>query len=162
MSNDLLKLFEANGDEFKTCLGINCNSEASFKRCLHCYSTDWFCGPDPLKAEIKTCDDYKAKCYTYIKNKSVQRGCLPAENTDLFVEIKKNPDKSEICINTDKRTCNSKPISLENCVVCDSDASDLCKTRPDLYKNKLCDPFISSKPQGCYLRIVRLNSLLLI
>lgn len=157
LNDELLKLCEQNGDECKTCYGINCNSEPSFKACLQCSASDWFCGSSPERAKIKICKSYKEKCYTYAGNNGVSRGCLPAESTELYMEFKKNPDKCEICINTDANSCNNRTVILETCVDCDSN-NDSCKTLPNLYKNKLCSPFVSLKREGCYLRIVSLFS----
>lgn len=161
----LLKLCDANGDECKTCYGINCNSESSFKSCLQCSASDWFCGANPQNAKVEICKEYRGKCFTTIGNNDnrVARGCLPAENTKLYVGCMKNPDRCKVCINSDENCCNNETVVIETCVDCESNSTDaMCKTQPNLHKNKLCNPFTMSTNQqrGCYLRIVSLFCLI--
>lgn len=155
-----MELCKENGDECKTCTGTNCNSQKMFRRCLHCSTNECRqCAINPQLAKSKKCAKYNDKCYTFIDEFSVSRGCATERDDDSFEEsCEKDSDKCQICETPDDDSnegCNNQPIMMETCVACNSNKEGSeCLTNPIKYKDKVCSGIETENRTGCYLRIV--------
>lgn len=158
----LIQLCEEVDGECKTCLGSNCNTEKSFKKCLYCTTADgWECAAKPQGIKSKTCKTYNSDCFTYIGIQGVSRGCIDDESTTFANICKENPNKCSICNTDDGNGCNDEKILLDHCVECDSRTGDKCRENPDLYGNKICTDMktVSQKVyEFCYMRVVSIST----
>lgn len=158
----MLKKCEENDDECKTCQSKNCNAQSSFKKCLNCkmiLGEDLHCAANPDLVHSKVCKAYNDKCYTSIENYSLSRGCMSDKDEIFHKECLKNSDKCGACTTGGGNGCNNQRIFTDKCVACDSGMYNYgCDTKPEVYKDKICNVLTSSKPEGCYLRVVGLNN----
>lgn len=154
------KKCDENDNECKTCEAKNCNSLSSFRKCIDCkmmFGTDMYCATNPQVMNNKVCRNYNDECYTTIEKFTISRGCMSNQNEKFRKECIENPEKCGICMSTSDKECNNKAILLEKCVACDSNIYDYsCNSKPELYKDKICNVLTDSKSEGCYLSVVSL------
>lgn len=150
-----------NSDECKQCFGSKCNYQSSFISCVECNSSD-----DPDCAEnigshhTKVCSRYQNSCFTAVGNVSIVRGCFNDMDPQFSDICESNPKLCDICDPTHRgKPCNSQPIKMESCVMCDSRDDWYCREHADTQSTVLCHRFgtLDATPQrsGCYLRTKR-------
>lgn len=84
----MIEFSEKNGDARKTCTEQNCNSKASFVKCINSQtSDDSQCAVNPKEPESKIGKNYNDKCFTFIERTVVSRGCLNERNRNLLPNI---------------------------------------------------------------------------
>ncbi|XP_031624689.1 prestalk protein-like isoform X2 [Contarinia nasturtii] len=133
------------------CIGWNCNSRTTVKRCLICDTgTDNNqCAINAVSNYSQICTNPNDHCYIYIGEHQISRGCV-SESDELFKECQQNPKKCSICT-TDN--CNNKNIMVETCASCDSRNNEQCHLEPTRYANKICSEIQTTDRLGCYLRV---------
>ena len=156
--NDWLLRLCDNGDgECKTCIGSNCNSQSSFRRCTYCNTReDGDCMNIPIKSFEKVCKQYDDECFTRISKFEVSRGCLNEQSAEFIDDCRGNPDKCGICKVDNEIICNNKPIKMHMCNECfTGNGDDDCLTEPDKYRDKICSGMNTIEDEGCYFHKVR-------
>lgn len=147
---------ERNEDECKICTEDNCNKKSSFERCFHCNSTrDSTCLTALAPTKSKICKNYDDECYTRIGDFDIERGCLANQNIYLQNKCRSNKNKCSTCHTNQSLGCNDHKIEMEYCAHCNSEDSENCRDKPELYKNKVCSQFNflgeTGPRQGCYM-----------
>lgn len=153
LSEPMIKLCGKNGNECKVCTGSNCNSRASFIKCLKCHITpdDRQCAINPQLAESVMCKNYDDQCFTFIERFNVSRGC---GGHPFITACQADPNKCEVCDTFDENGCNNRIITMETCVECDSLIDKQCHEEPHLFKDKVCSGLKTIDRLGCYLSVV--------
>lgn len=141
---DRREMCESDSDECKSCIGNECNSKASFQKCIKAVPG--------INLNISTiCRRYVDECYTHIYNNEIRRGCVgdlidvPIEGVDIENDCK-NDAICELC--SDTNDCNGREIATEHCLVCSTD-DVFCSTNPSTDMSETCP--LALKPFGCYL-----------
>lgn len=160
------RLCEEGNGECKTCLGSNCNSEKSFKKCLICTTADGLSCVLGSNSSIKskTCKEYNADCFTYIDIAGVSRGCIGDSQGVILADVwHTNPDKYSICKTVEGDGCNNQEIRADDCIECDSTTGDQCRENPGLYEGKVCGGITTTlfNMEGCYMRVVSFPGILI-
>lgn len=151
-----------NSDECKQCFGKKCNNQMKFARCMVCDSKeDPTCADDVTLKHEKMCGEYENHCFTMVRNDSITRGCFNDVDEQTRIECEKDPRRCEICDPFDRGNhCNSKNITVDTCVVCDSRNDFYCRNHPNTQPTSVCHRFGAtigdeSYVKGCYLRLER-------
>lgn len=139
-----------NGENCKICFGHNCNFRIDFQKCIMCDSkNDPACYLPDQKVDWKQCNDYSDKCYTFVENNFVERGCLKDASTEINEKCKRDNGKCGVCFNDD--FCNNKPLK-DTCIVCDSITEPSCDGAPDSIAESICSVNDRFDSEGCYLQ----------
>lgn len=154
-------LYKPLTDEFKSCIGENCNNQKSYKTCLNCTSADDpKCATNPSAIYNKVCQSYKDQCFTHIGRDEVSRGCMQENGKGLRACEISDLDKCAVCTTHGEEACNDQTIQLDTCIDCFSVVNSDCRDNPEAVSEKLCSGIRQSPSEGCYLRVVHTFTLL--
>lgn len=137
---------ELNSDECKQCSNNECNSRLIFQTCTSSNSNV------VNKKDSKICRQYLDKCFIYVMNETVHRGCIsdlydtPTVGIDLPLKCQ-DENNCETCdVGND---CNSRDVIEDRCIKCSSIENGYCVDFPNRLNATNCS--VALKQQGCYL-----------
>lgn len=144
------ELCQKNGTTCKICFGERCNNgfDNYLPECVECGFFDSNCLAPDVTITTKSCSGLNDKCYTYLENNRIHRGC----SNDKFVhECKPNDPNCEQC--SSNQFCNSKAIR-NTCIQCNSRNNSKCVSEPDTLNKRICSVQhpLHSKQNGCFMR----------
>lgn len=149
-------------EEYKQCFGKKCNDRISHASCMVCDSSkDPSCADNVTAQHGQVCREYENRCFTAVRNDSIVRGCFNDVDEQFKDECEKNPTRCEICDPIGRGNfCNSKNITADTCVVCDSRNDFYCRNHPNKQPTSICHRFGSTiedvnNVKGCYLQLHR-------
>lgn len=140
----------------KTCKSNKCNRQRGFSRCIECSSDSARnCIWAPSHNEPAICPAYDDKCFTYIGEQHIGRGCVKKQDAKFKEKCRANPAKCNVCDPNggDGAVCNGSGINLTTCYACDSRDNALCRDRPHEMRREICNVIDGKARQECFLSI---------
>lgn len=145
-ANETESCYNEDNDSCKLCFGDDCNNKINPQTCYTCDSNvDLNCVNNLNTSYQHQCKNYYDKCFTFVNNDQVIRGCLN-EHSDM-----EDPCSGEaaFCHTCEDDNCNSEAAADDIvCYSCDSVNDPNCESALNNTMLETCP--LSTHNLGCY------------